>query len=81
MPTANGPKHHRWAVVPPSEASYTAIAVHWDGGFDVFVVHVTRGLIGQTRARSQPDIVVATRSYLEEQGQAARGAQIRVLVS
>jgi hypothetical protein len=49
-----------------SGAAYTVIARRWDDGWDVFILHPGRGLVGQTRSDSRNGIERAARAYLSE---------------
>ena len=77
----------RGGVRPPADrtrgehdpSSYTALATRWDGGYDVFVVHADRGLIGQTRCLSRAGVESAVRTYLESERGLPRGARIRII--
>jgi hypothetical protein len=63
----------------PDASSYTALVTQWDGGYDVFVVHVDRGLIGRTWCLSRNSLESEIRTYLEVQRGFPRGARIRIL--
>ncbi len=59
--------------------AYTALAAHWDGGYDVFIFHADIGLIGQTRSDSRWGVEPAARAYIEVERGHPRGARIRVI--
>jgi hypothetical protein len=61
-----------------SVTAYTVIARRWNDGWDVFILHPGRGLIGQTRSESRKGIERAARAYLSE-GNVAEGVKIQVM--
>jgi hypothetical protein len=55
-----------------------AIARHWDGGWDVFVLHQSQGLIGETRSESLQGVEAAARACLSS-ANVAPGVKITVV--